>query len=452
MPISAAIFDCDGVLVDSMHVWATVTDVVLARHGATLEPGFFETIEPITLRNVCDALANDRHLVESADDLYEEMCEYLREQYATTGPMLEGCRAFLDELRAAGIPMIVATSTPVREASVALSAQGIDGYFVDIVSAEDTDCRDKEFPDVYLEAFRRLGEACGHELTKDEVWVFEDAPFAIRTARKAGFHVVGLINDHDGRRERDIRPHCDIFAHGYPELSLALINDYADPPMATHGMLEVLIVDGSPCQSSDKLVSALADEAGYVIAVDRGAEALRRIDVTPDVFCGDSDSVTPETACWARGHAWTTVAFPSEKYATDLAIALDCAEHEAARQACSLGVTVTCASGGRPDHAFAVVGLLANRAVSRARIVDDGFEMRVLRAGTSWELGECAAGKTFSVVAASEGCIASERGMRWELDHHPLALLDDVGISNVVTAPDAVVECHEGTLICWLFS
>lgn len=154
--------------------------------------------------------------------------------------------------------MVMASSTPVRELRSCLETHGIAGFFKDVVSTEDVGGRDKEFPDVYEEALRRLGTP------KESTWVFEDAPFGVQTSHRAGFNVVGLMNDHDGRREEDVRPYCDVYAHGYAELSLALLNDYARPadasaPGSSAGEkpLQVLVVDGSPEPSSPELVAAL---------------------------------------------------------------------------------------------------------------------------------------------------------------------------------------------------
>ena len=127
-------------------------------------------------------------------------------------------------------------------------------------------------------------------------------------------------------------------------------------------------MDGSPEPSSVELVRALAAGADYVVAADRGAEVLFQAGVRPNVFCGDADSVSPEVAAWA----------PVEKYATDLALAIDCARHEAARQDARLHLTLTCATGGRPDHQLAVLGLLAMHADASPRVVEDGVEYRVL--------------------------------------------------------------------------
>ncbi|WP_455136952.1 thiamine diphosphokinase [Thermophilibacter sp.] len=444
MDITGAIFDCDGTLVDSMGMWAHAFGWLCERHrvsGVTQEE-----VESVSLHDGC-ALLHDKYGVAApVDELYEQICSHVHEAYVHDVRPFPHVRDLLDELAEAGVPMVVASSTPVRELRCALEAHGLAGYFSDVVSTEDVGGRDKEFPDVYLEAARRLGSDVA------TTWVFEDAPFGVRTARRAGFAVVGLMNDHDGRREQDVRPWCDIYAHGWEELSLARIRDYERPAGAVSGALEALVVAGSPEPSASALVARLAATADYVVCADRGADACRAAGVAPDVYCGDSDSASPEADAWARTAASTCIGFPSEKYATDLALALDCARHEASRRGEALRLTLTCATGGRPDHALAVLGQLARSGAAAARQVEDGFEMRVVSADAdaSWELGEAAVGRTFSAVAVAPGTRIDERGMRWELSDHPMGLLDDLGVSNVVTSADASVTCRAGAVAAFL--
>lgn len=97
---------------------------------------------------------------QDAESLYEELCADVRAAYARV-PLLPGARDFLQELACAGIPMVMASSTPVRELRSCLETHGIAGFFKDVVSTEDVGGRDKEFPDVYEEALRRLGHAQG---------------------------------------------------------------------------------------------------------------------------------------------------------------------------------------------------------------------------------------------------------------------------------------------------
>ena len=444
MDVSGVIFDCDGTLVDSMGVWREASAWLIEESGVGDVP--FDRIESLSLRDTCAMLHDEMGAEATADELYEGVCARVREAYANDVQIMPGARAFLDELAAAGVPMVIASSTPVRELRCALAAHGLEGYFADLVSTEDVGGRDKEFPDVYLEAARRLGTP------RETTWVFEDAPFGVRTARRAGFAVVGLFNDHDGRREEDVRPWCDIFAHGFAELSLALLHDYERPAAAHGAPLRALVVDGSPESSSPVLVARLADEADYVIVADGGADVCRAAGVAPDVFCGDGDSAGSEAAAWARAAARTCVSFPAEKYATDLALALDCAQHEATRRGAPLAVTLTCASGGRADHALAVVGLLAGVGAASARIVEDGYEMRVLRpeGEARWELGPEAVGRTFSAIAVAPDTRVDERGMRWELSDKPMELLGDLGVSNVVTSPEAAIVCRFGVVAAYL--
>ncbi|MCI6274261.1 MAG: thiamine diphosphokinase [Coriobacteriaceae bacterium] len=453
MAFKGAIFDCDGTLVDSMRMWNSVIVELARAHGCDgVGQEFFARVESVTLGDGCQIMHDELGIETSASELYEEVCAIVRHHYETDIPLMPGAREFLEELASAGIPMVVATSTPLREARVALEAHGLSRLFQGIVTTEQVGGRDKAFPDVYLEAARRLGTPVG------ETWVFEDAPFGVRTSKRAGFNVVGLMNDHDGRDERDVRPWCDIYAHGFGELSLALIEDFAGAPMmqgaAAPGArpLRALVVDGSPAPSSPALVARLAAAADYVVAADRGAEACRAAGVVPDVYSGDHDSVSAETDAWARGQAGRSIAFPVEKYATDLSLAIDCARHEAARQARPLRLTVTCASGGRPDHALGVVGLLAGAADASPALVEDAFEMRVVAAGGAdeWRLGADARGRTFSAVAVAPGTVVSESGMRWCLEESPLGLLNDLGISNVVEGEDAVVSVSSGAVAAFL--
>jgi len=94
MPMSGAIFDCDGTIVDSMGMWRTVFDVMCERYGVASDPAFFGGIETLSLRDECRALHDEKHVGTSADDLYEEICAYVTDKYEHEIPTLTGCEAF----------------------------------------------------------------------------------------------------------------------------------------------------------------------------------------------------------------------------------------------------------------------------------------------------------------------------------------------------------------------
>ena len=288
---------------------------------------------------------------------------------------------------------------------------------------------------------------------REDSWVFAAEPAVLSAARPAGFPTVGLLGEGDSQKEEQLRPLCDLMAHGYGELSLERIADYARSRAADEGSqcwLRVLLVAGSPDEPSPELLRELASSVDYVIAADRGAEPLYRAQARIDALVGDADSASAEALAWAHAAAATDIRFSSEKYATDLALAIECAKNEAARRNSRLQLTLTCCTGGRPDHALAVLGLLAQQAASCPRVVERGLEYRILspEGAPSWTMD--APGATFSVLALREKTLVSEQGSQWELDRQPLALLDDRGISNLVGPDGCTVTCHSGIAVAYL--
>ena len=212
MEITGAIFDCDGTLVDSMGMWSHAFTWLCERYGVEGVP--MERVESISLRDGCALLHDEYGAGSSVDEVYEDMCAHVRDAYEHEVPLMPGAREFLDELAAAGVPMILASSTPVRELRCALAANDLAGYFVDVVSTEDVGGRDKEFPDVYLEAARRLGTP------RSSTWVFEDAIYALRCARDAGYRCVGVWDRDDSGTLRELSDVGDAAVRSFEELDV----------------------------------------------------------------------------------------------------------------------------------------------------------------------------------------------------------------------------------------
>lgn len=208
---------------------------------------------------------------------------------------------------------------------------------------------------------------------------------------------------------------------------------------------KVVVVCGSPVVASADLLRRLAGECDHVVAVDRGLDALLGAGLGCDVYVGDADTVSDE------GRALVDAAkdFEVERHNpykdyTDLALALDTIR----RHWPGAELYATCATGGRPDMALSVLGLLANYKDAPVWIAEDEVTARILHAGESWTI-EGHEDSTFSIVAIAPNTEVSEHGLEWELDHAPLALLADTGISNIVRRT-AVITVHQGTAIAYL--
>lgn len=206
------------------------------------------------------------------------------------------------------------------------------------------------------------------------------------------------------------------------------------------------MVCGSPVVASADLLRRLAGECDHVVAVDRGLDALLSAGLGCDVYVGDADTVSDA----GRALVDDATDFEVERHDpykdyTDLALALDSVR----RRWPGAEVVATCSTGGRPDMALSVLGLLAGYEDAPIWIAENKVFARLLHAGESWII-EGAEGKTFSIIAIAPNTEVSERGLEWELDHAQLGLLADTGISNVVRST-AKIEVHAGTAIAYLY-
>lgn len=197
--------------------------------------------------------------------------------------------------------------------------------------------------------------------------------------------------------------------------------------------------------ASIELLHHLAGECDHIVAVDRGLDALLGAGLSCDVYVGDADTVSDE------GRALVDAAkdFEVERHNpykdyTDLALALDAIR----RRWPAAELVTTCATGGRPDMALSVLGLLTGYADAPVWICEDDVTARILHANESWTI-EGHEDSTFSIVAITPNTEVSEHGLEWELDHSPLGLLADTGISNVVRET-AKIEVHQGVAIGFL--
>ena len=181
------IFDMDGVIVDSEHLWGESWSSFAAQHGRAWTDDDSRALQGMSTGEWAAALADrvDRpELVEEA----RRHCvgHYVAALERGEGPALDGARELVEEV-ARRCPVALASSAPRRGIDAALHRDGLAAFFTATVSSEEVP-RGKPSPDVYLEAARRLGV---HPARAAGV---EDSGNGLRAAAAAGLTVVALPN------------------------------------------------------------------------------------------------------------------------------------------------------------------------------------------------------------------------------------------------------------------
>lgn len=198
-----AIFDMDGTLLDSMPVWKRLTQGYLKQFGLNVTDEEYAACEGFSQPQVAEYFAGRYDLPGGAAGLMEGMDKLITARYETIAKPKDGVLPFLDGLRARGVKMAIATLTARRHAEKALRDRDMLGYFDFMLTIEDVGVS-KYQPDIYLKSAERLG------LAPAECVIFEDAPYACTTAKKAGFRVCGVAEPAYAAGEAELRAASDL--------------------------------------------------------------------------------------------------------------------------------------------------------------------------------------------------------------------------------------------------
>lgn len=207
----AAIFDWDGVIIDSSRAHEVAWDRLGAETGRALPEGHFKAgfgrkndhIIPHILKWELPAEEVTR-LGRRKEALYREVLKELG-----IAP-LPGVKEFLDRLRFAGVPCAVGSSTERENIDTIMRIIGFEGYFGTIVAADDV-TRGKPDPQVFLMGAHRLGVAPA------QCVVFEDAFAGLDAAHAGGMKAVGVATTHPAEK---LRPLADRVVHRLDELAV----------------------------------------------------------------------------------------------------------------------------------------------------------------------------------------------------------------------------------------
>lgn len=192
--INAIIFDLDGTLIDSMHVWDYVDDMFLSEIGHERTPTFYDDMAVLHFEETADYFINTYSLTMTREEVLCRLTELADEQYRYHIPAKPFVKEFLAEQKKKGLRLCVATANQRSLTETALKRLGLYDYFDFILTCADIGVG-KNSPEIYLEAARRMG------FPPEETAVVEDALHGVETAAAAGFYVIA-ISDPSAEEDR----------------------------------------------------------------------------------------------------------------------------------------------------------------------------------------------------------------------------------------------------------
>lgn len=206
--IKYAIFDADGTILDSMHIWDTLDGAFLRMRGITpdedrifMKYGYF---------NAINYMIEKYKLNMTPVQVRADIMKILEYYYNNVPVTKNGVKDFLKLLKYNDVHCVVATATDRYLMEPALERNGILKYFDRVFSTKEIGVGKQE-PDIFNIARDYLG-------AEKNLFVFEDAAYAIKTAKNAGYKVVA-IEDYSAENERDyIKNTADYYITDYSEV------------------------------------------------------------------------------------------------------------------------------------------------------------------------------------------------------------------------------------------
>ncbi|MGI8603956.1 MAG: HAD family hydrolase [Verrucomicrobiales bacterium] len=187
-----ALFDWDGVIIDSHVHHEAAWEAMASEMNQTLPPDFFKTtfgmrndriISEFTNWAAAEEKARIAELANRKEALYREfICRQGIEP-------LPGVLSLLEALNHAQIPCAVASSTPIDNIRAIMEITGLGSQFAAVCAEKDVS-RGKPDPEIFIVAAGKIARAPSHCV------VFEDAHVGVEAGRAAGCKVIAVATTH----------------------------------------------------------------------------------------------------------------------------------------------------------------------------------------------------------------------------------------------------------------
>ena len=193
-PIHAAVFDLDGLLVNTEELYQHVGSELLRRRGKTFGPDLLDAMMGRPPAVSLAIMIEWHGLADTVETLAAETGAIFAGLLDERLEPMPGAVPLVESLVARGLPRAVATSSGPAFAHDVLGRVGLLDRFAFVLTSADV-VHGKPDPEIYLAAAARLGVEPGAML------VFEDSHNGCRAAVAAGAVVVAVPGGHSRRHD-----------------------------------------------------------------------------------------------------------------------------------------------------------------------------------------------------------------------------------------------------------
>lgn len=202
--IKGIIFDADGTLLDSMHIWQDLGKRYLKSLGLIPEDNLNEVLFPMTLEESSKYLKNKYSINKSSNEIKKDILKMIDDFYYYEVQLKNGVLSYLEYLYDNNIEMVIATTSDRSQIEKAFERLDILKYFKCIFTCSELKTSKREGL-IYLKAKELLN------YKTNEILVFEDVLYALKTAKQLGFITVGVEDESSKNKQEEIKNITDYY-------------------------------------------------------------------------------------------------------------------------------------------------------------------------------------------------------------------------------------------------
>ena len=421
--MKAYIFDLDGTLFDSIHVWRDLDEVFLSKRGFPVPEDYAEHIASLTLPQAAEYTIKRFGLQEKPEDILEEWMAVAKNTYATKVKLKPYAKEYLTALKEQGAKLAIATSGVPELFMATLHNTGIFHLFDAICHAREVGVS-KSKPDIFYLAAEKLN------VHVSECVLFDDLLVALKTAKSIGMKTYGVYDIAAEKDWEEIKQTAD-----------ALLYDFKDAPLPKN----ICYIVGAGENYGLDFEKKPGD---YVIAADGGLDHIKKSGIVPDLFVGDIDSA-------------------KERFENEVILST-AKDYSDTMEAIKVGIKkgydifhIYCGTGGRFDHTFSNIQTLVylSKLGKRGYLVGSKNITTAITNGSVTFSADGCQGFSHKLRSAKFQCYLSVfaysekatgvtlKGVKYELENATLENHLPIGLSNEFTDKPSEISVENGTLV-----
>lgn len=211
--IKLAIFDMDGTLIDSTGKWGEIDREFFAKRGIdTVPEDYGKQIVHLGLEKGAEMTIEKYGFVnDTVEGIIKEWRDASMHEYLYNIPLKPYAKEILEYFKQNGVLLALATANDSDLYLPCLKRLNIYNYFDYIIDVNVVK-EGKTSPKIYNSVCEKFN------IKQSEAVVFEDTPTGLKTAKEAGFFVVGVDDKASLCAEEEKKSYSDIYIYSFKEL------------------------------------------------------------------------------------------------------------------------------------------------------------------------------------------------------------------------------------------